>query len=188
MSGVVFYCFNLLPFLFVSFPLVDLKGWDLSSITVRLFPCHGHVTIIHFTCRRNGRGRTCVHEAMRPKMVLVYRVVINNCPDQAWPGHVKLAKGRFSDKTLLVIKDVSVWYSKDLRKRSQDNRKIKSQITLITFSMIALMIIENRAQWLARSLALSRYNHRAVIKTLKASCFQNCSQICWCFGVGNWSI
>ena len=36
-------------------------------------------------------------------MVLVYRVVIKNCPDQAWPGHVKLPKGRFSDKTLVSI-------------------------------------------------------------------------------------
>ena len=31
------------------------------------------------------------------------------------------------------------------------------------------MIIENRALWLARSFALSRYNHHAVIITLKAS-------------------
>ena len=30
------------------------------------------------------------------------------------------------------------------------------------------MIIENRALWLARSFALSRYNHLAVIITLKA--------------------
>ena len=51
-----------------------------------------------------------------------------------------------------------------------------------------LMIIGNRALWLARSFASSRYNHRAVIITLKASSFQNGSQICWCFGVGNWSI
>ena len=55
------------------------------------------------------------------------------------------------------------------------------------------MIIENRALWLARSFAISRYNHRAVIITLKApwlkaSSFQNGSQICWCFGVGNRSI
>ena len=45
-----------------------------------------------------------------------------------------------------------------------------------------LMIIENRALWLVRSVALSHYNHRAVI-IRKAG-----SQICWCFGVGNWSI
>ena len=51
-----------------------------------------------------------------------------------------------------------------------------------------LMIIENRALWLARSFAVSRYNHCAVIITLKASSFQNGSQICGCFGVGNWSI
>ena len=56
------------------------------------------------------------------------------------------------------------------------------------FRIITLMIIENRALWLARSLASSRYNHRAVIITLKASSFQNGSLICWCFGVGNWSI
>ena len=42
--------------------------------------------------------------------------------------------------------------------------------------------------WLARSFALSRYNHCAVIITLKASSFQNRSQIFWCFGVRNWSI
>ena len=54
-------------------------------------------------------------------------------------------------------------------------------------SIITLMIIENRAPWLARSFALSRYNHRAVIITLKASSFQNGSQIFWCFGVGNLS-
>ena len=56
------------------------------------------------------------------------------------------------------------------------------------FSIITLMIIENRALWLASSFALSRYNHRAVIITLKANCFQNSSQIFLCFGVGNWSI
>ena len=33
------------------------------------------------------------------------------------------------------------------------------------------MIIENTAPWLARSFALSRYNHRAVIIALKASSF-----------------
>ena len=38
------------------------------------------------------------------------------------------------------------------------------------------MIIENRALWLARSFALSRYNHCAVIITLKASSFQNGSR------------
>ena len=54
-------------------------------------------------------------------------------------------------------------------------------------SIITLMIIENRALWLVRSLALSRYNHRAVVIT-KARSFQNGSQIFWCFGVGNWSI
>ena len=55
-------------------------------------------------------------------------------------------------------------------------------------SIITLMIIENRALWLARSFASSCYNHHAVIITLKASSFQNGSQICWCFRVGNWSI
>ena len=59
---------------------------------------------------------------------------------------------------------------------------------LLGFSLITMMIIENRALWLARSFVLSRYNHRAVIITLKASSFQNGSQIFWCFGVGNWSI
>ena len=39
------------------------------------------------------------------------------------------------------------------------------------------MIIENRALWLARGFALSRYNHRVVIITLKASSFQNGGQI-----------
>ena len=34
---------------------------------------------------------------------------------------------------------------------------------LTIISMITSMIIENRALWLARSFALSRYNHRAVI-------------------------
>ena len=41
---------------------------------------------------------------------------------------------------------------------------------------------------MARSFALSRYNHRAVIITLKASSFQNGSQIFGCFGVGIFSI
>ena len=50
------------------------------------------------------------------------------------------------------------------------------------------MIIKNRALWLAGSFASSRYNHRTVIITLKASSFENGSQICWFFGVGNWSI
>ena len=49
------------------------------------------------------------------------------------------------------------------------------------------MIIENRALWLASSFALSHYNHRAVIITLKDNSFQNGSQIFLCFGVGNWS-
>ena len=50
------------------------------------------------------------------------------------------------------------------------------------------MIIENRALCLARRFALSRYNHRAMIITLKASSFQNGSQIFSRFGVGNLSI
>ena len=50
------------------------------------------------------------------------------------------------------------------------------------------MIIENRVLWLARSFALSCYNHRVVIIALKASSCQNGSQIFWCFGVGNWSV
>ena len=60
--------------------------------------------------------------------------------------------------------------------------------SIVWYYNITLMTIENRALWLARSFASSRYNHRAVIITLKASSFQNGSQICWCFGVGNWSI
>ena len=59
---------------------------------------------------------------------------------------------------------------------------------LSAFSTITSMIIENRALWLARNFALSRYNLRAVIIALKASSFQNGSQIFGCFGVGNWSI
>ena len=39
------------------------------------------------------------------------------------------------------------------------------------------MIIEDRALWLARSFSSSRHNHRAVIIALKASSFQNGSQI-----------
>ena len=46
------------------------------------------------------------------------------------------------------------------------------------------MIFKNRVLWLASSFTLSR----AVIIALKASSFQNGSQIFWCFGVGNWSI
>ena len=49
---------------------------------------------------------------------------------------------------------------------------------LLTINIITLMIIENRALLLARSFALSRYNHRAVIITLKAGSFQNGRQIC----------
>ena len=56
------------------------------------------------------------------------------------------------------------------------------------FSIIILTIIENRALWLARGFASSRYNHGPVIITMKISSFQNGSKICWCFGVGNWSI
>ena len=61
------------------------------------------------------------------------------------------------------------------------------RIVLVIYhtSIITLMVIENRV---VRSFALSRYNHRAVIITLKASSFQNGSQVFWCFGVGNWSI
>ena len=44
-------------------------------------------------------------------------------------------------------------------------------------SIITLMIIKNRALLLARSFALSRHNHRAVIIALKVSSFQNGSQI-----------
>ena len=60
--------------------------------------------------------------------------------------------------------------------------------SLEAFSIITLMTIENRTLWLARSFALSRYNHLAVIIALKANSFQNGSQIFWCFGVGDWSV
>ena len=50
------------------------------------------------------------------------------------------------------------------------------------------MIIENWALWLVRSFASSRHNHCTVIITMKASSFQNGSQICWCFRVENRSI
>ena len=49
------------------------------------------------------------------------------------------------------------------------------------FSIIILMISENRALWLARGFASSCYNHGAVIITMKISSFQNGSKICWCF-------
>ena len=48
---------------------------------------------------------------------------------------------------------------------------------LFVISIIAFMIIQNRALCLARSFASSPYNHRPVITTLKASSFQNGSQI-----------
>ena len=67
--------------------------------------------------------------------------------------------------------------------------KVHYGLCEISIFKITLMIIQNWALWLAaRSFASSRYNHRAGIITLKASSFQNGSQICWCFGVGNWSI
>ena len=59
---------------------------------------------------------------------------------------------------------------------------------ILEISIITLIIIEYRALWLARSFALSRYNHRSVIITLKASSSQYNSQIFWCLGVGNRSI
>ena len=46
-----------------------------------------------------------------------------------------------------------------------------TDIVIYTISIITLMIVENRALWLARSVASSHYNHRAVIITLKASSF-----------------
>ena len=52
---------------------------------------------------------------------------------------------------------------------------LKWEFIVINHCIIASysMIIENRALWLARSFALYRYNHRAVIITLKAISFQN---------------
>ena len=53
-----------------------------------------------------------------------------------------------------------------------DNNVISTKDTIIyTISIITLMIVENRALWLATSFASSHYNHRAVIITLKASSF-----------------
>ena len=98
------------------------------------------------------------------------------------------------------------WLMKALGRRLGRIRKLNSRYSLVynnwanpcaligrelglwEFSVITLMIIENGALSLARSFDLSRYNHRAVIITLKASSFQNGSQIFWCFEVGNWSI
>ena len=66
----------------------------------------------------------------------------------------------------------------------QTGQWLKLRERLLTIiRIIALMIIENWAWWLTRSFASSHYNHRAVIITLKASRFQNGSQICWYFGV-----
>jgi len=59
---------------------------------------------------------------------------------------------------------------------------------IIDISIVTLMIIENRALWLARSFASSRYTHLSAIITLKASSFQKGSQFCWSFRIGNWSI
>ena len=50
-------------------------------------------------------------------------------------------------------------------------------IEICQISIITLMIIENKALWLAMSFALSNYNHRAVIIALKARSFQNSSQV-----------
>ena len=66
-------------------------------------------------------------------------------------------------------------------------------IIFFFFSVVYILLVwlhwrlskTERYDWLT---ALSRYNHRAVIITLKASSFRNGSQIFWCFGVGNWSI
>ena len=58
-----------------------------------------------------------------------------------------------------------------LVKKKKSNVSCYLAKILIQFSIITLMIIENRALWLARSFASSRYNHRAVIITLKASSF-----------------
>ena len=44
------------------------------------------------------------------------------------------------------------------------------------------MIIENRALWLARSFALSRYNHHAVIIALKASVFKMAARFFYVWG------
>ena len=76
----------------------------------------------------------------------------------------------------------------DYKGRKEGVMEEEQQMCPLFISIVTLMIIENRALWLARSFASFRYNHQAVIITLKASSFQNGSQICWCFGVRNWSI
>ena len=68
-------------------------------------------------------------------------------------------------------------------------RTESQQFYLSRFSIITSMIMENRVLWYwVGALLHPTHNHHAVIITLKVSSFQNVSQICWCFGVGNWSI
>ena len=79
-------------------------------------------------------------------------------------------------------------FSKGLTNDLGHKIEIFGLFILWLISIITLMIIENRAPWLVRRFAISRYNHRGVIITLKARSSHNGSQIFWCFGVGNWSI
>ena len=58
-----------------------------------------------------------------------------------------------------------------IRPPIDNNVMSTTDIIIYTISIITLMIVENRALWLARSFASSHYNHRAVIITLKASSF-----------------
>ena len=46
-------------------------------------------------------------------------------------------------------------------------------------SIVTLMIIENRALWLARSFASSRYKHLAVIITLKVAVFKRAASFAY---------
>ena len=94
---------------------------------------------------------------------------------------------------LLTVSQVYTWsfiaFSVIKWRHKNSNSKITRTFTLLSpFSIITLMIIKNRVLWLGRSSALFCCYHRAVIITLKASSFQNGSEIFWCFGVGNWWI
>ena len=63
--------------------------------------------------------------------------------------------------------------SKSITIRPPIDKNVMSttDIIIYTISIITFMFFENRALWLARSVASSHYNHRAVIITLKASSF-----------------
>ena len=50
---------------------------------------------------------------------------------------------------------------------------------IMDISIVTLMIIENRALWLARSFASSRYDHLAVIITLKVAVFKRAASFAY---------